>query len=342
MYDPVLGRFLSPDPYVQSPLFSQNFNRYAYCWNNPLRFNDPDGEWIHIAIGALVGGVINWGAHGFRMDMEGLKAFGIGAATGAVGAATFGVGLGAMGVAGAGLTSLGAVGGGGFLAGLGAGAFSYMASTPILSIGNNIAFNDPIPTPDEYIAGLGFAALAGGLTQGLAAHMQGNNFLDGSLKESALINNAQVSAINEGLKAPMAAADDMDAALMERLGNKTVDNFLDRRISGELLSDDAFVHITTPKGATAILDKGLDPKISGYVTKWKYVKDITDPKVFNTKLYSQKLWPQTIDKFDDGFKALYINAKPTFFSPRTNWVNGVPQYRFYSSVHKDLIKEIIK
>jgi RHS repeat-associated protein len=244
MYDPVLGRFLSPDPYVQSPLFSQNFNRYSYCWNNPLRFTDPDGEWIHIAIGALVGGVINWGAHGFRMDMEGLKAFGIGAAAGAVGAATFGVGLGAMGVAGAGLTSLGAVGGGGMLAGLGAGAFSYMASTPILSIGNNIAFNDPIPTPDEYIAGLGLAALGGGLTQGLAAHTQGNNFLDGSLKEGALINNAQVSAINEGLKAPMAAADDMDAALMERVGNKTVDNFLNSRIAGQVIDAD----LTLPKG----------------------------------------------------------------------------------------------
>ncbi|MDR1714482.1 MAG: hypothetical protein LBS20_01405 [Prevotella sp.] len=57
MYDPVLGRFLSPDPYVQSPLFSQNFNRYAYCWNNPLRFNDPTGEfpWIPVIIGAVIG-----------------------------------------------------------------------------------------------------------------------------------------------------------------------------------------------------------------------------------------------------------------------------------------------
>ena len=29
MYDSVLGRFLSPDPYVQDPTFSQNFNRYV-------------------------------------------------------------------------------------------------------------------------------------------------------------------------------------------------------------------------------------------------------------------------------------------------------------------------
>ncbi|WP_255417328.1 RHS repeat domain-containing protein [Proteiniphilum sp. X52] len=27
LYDPALGRFLSPDPYVQMPDFTQNFNR---------------------------------------------------------------------------------------------------------------------------------------------------------------------------------------------------------------------------------------------------------------------------------------------------------------------------
>ena len=43
MYDPMLGRFLSPDPYVQSPTFSQSFNRYSYVWNNPLRYIDPSG-----------------------------------------------------------------------------------------------------------------------------------------------------------------------------------------------------------------------------------------------------------------------------------------------------------
>ena len=43
LYDPVVGRFLSPDPVVQSPEFSQNFNRYSYCLNNPLKYNDPSG-----------------------------------------------------------------------------------------------------------------------------------------------------------------------------------------------------------------------------------------------------------------------------------------------------------
>ena len=43
VYDPVLGRFLSADPYVQAPLFSQSYNRYSYVWNNPLSMVDPSG-----------------------------------------------------------------------------------------------------------------------------------------------------------------------------------------------------------------------------------------------------------------------------------------------------------
>mgnify|MGYP006956032332 CR=1 FL=1 len=30
LYDPVLGRFFSPDNYVKMPDNSQNFNRYTY------------------------------------------------------------------------------------------------------------------------------------------------------------------------------------------------------------------------------------------------------------------------------------------------------------------------
>jgi len=43
VYDPVIGRFLSPDPLVQSPENLQNFNRYSYVLNNPLSYIDPSG-----------------------------------------------------------------------------------------------------------------------------------------------------------------------------------------------------------------------------------------------------------------------------------------------------------
>lgn len=41
--DAKIGRFLSPDPYVTDPGNPQNFNRYSYVLNNPLRFTDPSG-----------------------------------------------------------------------------------------------------------------------------------------------------------------------------------------------------------------------------------------------------------------------------------------------------------
>ncbi len=42
MYDPWVGRFLSPDPIVQTGN-SQNYNRYSYVLNNPLKYTDPSG-----------------------------------------------------------------------------------------------------------------------------------------------------------------------------------------------------------------------------------------------------------------------------------------------------------
>ena len=69
LYDPILGRFLSPDPYVQEPGFTQNYNRFAYVLNSPLKYTDPSGELFGVddvllativgaVIGAYSGGVI--------------------------------------------------------------------------------------------------------------------------------------------------------------------------------------------------------------------------------------------------------------------------------------------
>ena len=44
LYDPQLGRFLSPDNYVQEPFNTQNLNRYSYCLNNPVKYTDPSGD----------------------------------------------------------------------------------------------------------------------------------------------------------------------------------------------------------------------------------------------------------------------------------------------------------
>jgi len=42
-YDSEIGRFISPDPFVQDPYDPQNLNRYSYVINNPQNYIDPDG-----------------------------------------------------------------------------------------------------------------------------------------------------------------------------------------------------------------------------------------------------------------------------------------------------------
>jgi RHS repeat-associated protein len=44
VYDPTLGTFISPDPYIQAADNWLNYNRYSYCLGNPLRYNDPTGK----------------------------------------------------------------------------------------------------------------------------------------------------------------------------------------------------------------------------------------------------------------------------------------------------------
>lgn len=69
LYDPILGRFFSPDNYVQLPNFSQSFNRYSYCLNNPLKYTDPSGELFGIddlillgaAYGMYTSAMMAWG-----------------------------------------------------------------------------------------------------------------------------------------------------------------------------------------------------------------------------------------------------------------------------------------
>ena len=61
LYDPYLARFMSPDPYIQEPTNPQNFNRFSYCLNNPLKYTDPTGEFwwltaLNIGINALSNG----------------------------------------------------------------------------------------------------------------------------------------------------------------------------------------------------------------------------------------------------------------------------------------------
>ncbi len=200
MYDPVLGRFLSPDNYVQMPTSAQGFNRYSYCLNNPLKYIDPDGEFVFSLFLGPVGAVIDaacWGAviggasytvsvaisHGgfnnWNWGQFG-KSLGFGAISGAV---SFGIGEGfqALGnIAGnigtpiiQGIThgiasgSISVLEGGNFLQGLVSGTFSSWAGSGYDAIG----FGGQLGTTSM----LGFGALSGGI----GSWVSGGNFLHG-------------------------------------------------------------------------------------------------------------------------------------------------------------------
>jgi len=47
LYDPVIGRFISPDSIVPDYFNPQSLNRYSYCLNNPLIYVDPTGHYAN-------------------------------------------------------------------------------------------------------------------------------------------------------------------------------------------------------------------------------------------------------------------------------------------------------
>ncbi|MBQ9471055.1 MAG: RHS repeat-associated core domain-containing protein, partial [Bacteroidales bacterium] len=111
LYDPHLGRFLAPDPYVQAPENHQSLNRYAYCMNNPLKYVDPNGEFSVLAVlaGAAIGGIINLVANAQNIDniWEGIASFAVGAGAGALTAVTGGATSGFWASAWTGLAAAG-------------------------------------------------------------------------------------------------------------------------------------------------------------------------------------------------------------------------------------------
>jgi RHS repeat-associated protein len=158
LYDPVVGRFVSADPYF-SPNWSmhkfynslinsskmmdgyifrymendleqyfrnpQNLDRYAYVKNDPLNYIDPNGEFATVA-GGMVGGAIAGGIAGAISGAIGAAVTGGGwsaiAQSAAVGGVT-GAAVGAVvgGLAGAGIVGPAALAASDFAAGLNVG-----------------------------------------------------------------------------------------------------------------------------------------------------------------------------------------------------------------------------
>jgi RHS repeat-associated protein len=78
VYDPTIGRFMSPDSLVENFYLSQILNRYTYVGNNPLSLTDPSGMcflgcfWKQDWFQQIVQMVVNFFFHGEDAPLEGI------------------------------------------------------------------------------------------------------------------------------------------------------------------------------------------------------------------------------------------------------------------------------
>jgi RHS repeat-associated protein len=175
MYDPVLGRMLSPDNYVQDATSTQTFNRYSYAGNNPLVYTDPSVEFL---VESIIMGVV------FNVMMNGPNINNLGDA---IGYAVVGGLAGGVGAATGGLVA-GAIGFGGFAGGAVVGASSGFAGGFIGGSGN--AWVEGANFGQGIVSGLkagGIVSVTGGLIGGTVAGIDavrnGANFWNGSVNE---------------------------------------------------------------------------------------------------------------------------------------------------------------
>ena len=60
-YDPTTCRFINADKYYSTDQGVLGYNMFAYCNNSPIIASDPDGEWLNVVVGMVVGAAVNCG-----------------------------------------------------------------------------------------------------------------------------------------------------------------------------------------------------------------------------------------------------------------------------------------
>ena len=178
LYDPVLGRFFSPDNYVQMPDNSQNFNRYSYCLNNPLKYTDPSGNLFGIDDAVIAYAVFDMAKSMMQAAFDGKNIWKAGLLSLLSSAATYGIGevfgstgnfkhellrAGSHGLSNAVLT---AIDGGDFFSSFASGALS----SGIGSYAKGIKMNNLLMVASTTVMG------------GVSAWATGGDFLQGAIK----------------------------------------------------------------------------------------------------------------------------------------------------------------
>lgn len=234
LYDPKLHRFMQPDNNIQDPYNTQNYNRYSYVLNNPLKYTDETGESYELGAAVVIavavaitvytlnayygnapftaGGVVKTAAFA---ALTAVYTFGIGDGVASISnffvqssvqAAAHGVLQGEMQF----------LQGGNFWSGMASGAIASVASSAWSGGTTTNEYCDGVKGTINY-GGIGGATGVVGLVSfgtvmgGAGSLLAGGNFWEGA------VTGLVVSGLNHGIH-------EMEMADMEKSFDKEVDN----------------------------------------------------------------------------------------------------------------------
>ena len=278
-YDPELGRFTQPDTIVPNSSDSQQFNRYTYVNNNPLKYTDPSG---HELLTAIIIGVVVGAAIGGATAAATGGNIGMGILTGAIGGLFGGVGAwagGAIGAAASGATTGAAVTAGSFAGAVAGGAAGGAVSAAVTggnigmgaltgavsgAIGFGVSwFNAEILK--GALSDFAVASLGGGLGGGIGSELQGGSFWEGAAYGAAggaigstvagFIKNKGWNAWKDLEKTGRAAADEGDA-LVADAANEGLDSQINDNKYGHASNMSRMMQKLGPIGAPFALIYG--------------------------------------------------------------------------------------
>lgn len=343
MYDAKLRRFLSPDNFIQDPFNTQSFNRYGYVWNNPLKYNDPSGEFLVTALiigavaGAYFGGVqANGSFNPLKWELNANTIIGVfgGALVGAVSGVVAAVATPAI------LTAASISIPGGILGGAISGAFGGLIGGAISGFGTALlpgGSGKPLEGLWKgAVTGLIGGALIGGVIGGTQAAIKGNNIWNG--KE---ITKAVTSASTSKANSIKAASESLDETLNTKTSSSSIseNNGITKaaktpapNVNAEDVVPDAINH-ANKNLSTSKTD--LNKNLKEFFHKgnsshtFRNASGHLDPKTFESKLRAAKLFQSvisdpssipTIKVHPNGFTTTFYNK---FFNNGSVWVETV-------------------
>ena len=330
LYDPALCRFLSPDPYVQAPDLSLNFNRYVYAMNNPFRYTDENGEFWWVAVGAVIGGAVNLAVNWNNCSgfWEYFTSFGVGAVAGAVTSLSGGLGIGMWGVAGIAAASGSVV----------SGTNSLIAQT-----GKNFNGFDNVNWGT-----VGGAALVGGIS-GFAGSMAGSlasnsSFVVNGIK-SPILKTAIVSPIASGAS-HVAGGTTMGLLEGEHFADAFVNSF---QGIGQSMAIGLSTGVATTIGVSYA--SGINPYTGKVLDGWERHHFATNKNQKYTPKIKEITDKYGLDLDDEWNKKLMLhrgrhpNKYHDWVLDRLNYIDKIPamnQQRFIYEFQQLVVKPVFK